>query len=56
MVKNRKLSRPISDLGWRQFRTLLEGKAEKWGREFRVLIDGNLLLKYVHVVVFVEAN
>lgn len=31
MVKNRKLSRSISDLGWRQFRTLLEGKAEKKG-------------------------
>ena len=25
MVKNRKLSRAISDLGWRQFRTFLEG-------------------------------
>ncbi|WP_367267862.1 RNA-guided endonuclease InsQ/TnpB family protein [Okeania sp. SIO2C9] len=37
MVKNRKLSRAISDLGWRQFRTLLEGKAEKYGREFRVI-------------------
>ncbi|RQH17458.1 RNA-guided endonuclease InsQ/TnpB family protein [Okeania hirsuta] len=37
MVKNRKLSRAISDLGWRQFRTLLEGKAEKYGRDFRVI-------------------
>nr|WP_293098372.1 RNA-guided endonuclease TnpB family protein [Okeania sp. SIO2F4] len=37
MVKNRKLSRAISDLGWRQFRTLLEGKAEKYSREFRVI-------------------
>ena len=37
MVKNRKLSRAISDLGWRQFRTLLEGKAKKCGREFRVI-------------------
>jgi putative transposase len=37
MVKNRKLSRSISDLGWRQFRTYLEGKAEKYGREFRVI-------------------
>jgi putative transposase len=37
MVKNRKLSKAISDLGWRQFRTLLEGKAEKYGREFRVI-------------------
>ncbi|NES21970.1 MAG: IS200/IS605 family element transposase accessory protein TnpB [Symploca sp. SIO3E6] len=37
MVRNRKLSRAISDLGWRQFRTYLEGKAEKYGREFRVI-------------------
>ncbi len=37
MVKNRKLSRAISDLGWRQFRALLEGKAEKYGRDFRVI-------------------
>ena len=37
MVKNPKLSRAISDLGWRQFRTFLEGKAEKYGREFRVI-------------------
>ncbi|MCH2050990.1 MAG: IS200/IS605 family accessory protein TnpB-related protein [Trichodesmium sp. ALOHA_ZT_67] len=37
MVKNRKLSRAISDFGWRQFRTLLEEKAEKCGKEFRVI-------------------
>ena len=37
MVKNPKLSRAISDLGWRQFRTFLEGKAEKYGREFRII-------------------
>lgn len=37
MLKNRKLSRAISDLGWRQFRTYLESKAEKYGREFRVI-------------------
>ncbi len=37
MVKNRKLSRAISDLGWRQFRTLLEGKTKKYGRDFRVI-------------------
>nr|WP_293107818.1 zinc ribbon domain-containing protein [Okeania sp. SIO2F4] len=35
--RDRKLSRAISDLGWRQFRTLLEGKALKYGREFRVI-------------------
>ncbi len=27
----------VSDLAWRQFRTLLEGKAEKYGRDFRVI-------------------
>ena len=37
MIKNRKLSRSISDLGWRTFRTFLEGKAEKYGRNFRVI-------------------
>ncbi|MDY7002626.1 MAG: RNA-guided endonuclease TnpB family protein [Cyanobacteriota bacterium] len=37
MVKNRKLSRAISDLGWRTFRAFLEGKAEKYGRDFRVI-------------------
>uniref|UniRef100_UPI0034161FF5 zinc ribbon domain-containing protein n=1 Tax=Okeania sp. SIO2F4 TaxID=2607790 RepID=UPI0034161FF5 len=37
MIKNRKLSRAISDLGWRQFRTLLDGIAEKYGRDFRVI-------------------
>ncbi len=37
MIKNRKLSRAISDLGWRQFRTFIEGKAEKYGRDFRVI-------------------
>ncbi|MDB9516840.1 RNA-guided endonuclease TnpB family protein [Roseofilum reptotaenium CS-1145] len=36
MVKNRRLSRAISDLGWRQFRTLLEAKANKV-RNFRVI-------------------
>ncbi|WP_363267636.1 RNA-guided endonuclease TnpB family protein [Okeania sp. SIO2B3] len=37
MVKNRKLSKAISDLGWRQFRTFLDGIAEKYGRDFRVI-------------------
>ncbi|MFN6034786.1 MAG: RNA-guided endonuclease InsQ/TnpB family protein, partial [Dolichospermum sp.] len=37
MVKNRKLARSISLQGWRQFRTLCEGKAEKFNRDFRVL-------------------
>ena len=37
MVKNRKLAQAISDLGWRQFRTLTETKCEKYGREFKVI-------------------
>lgn len=37
MIKNRKLSKAISDLGWKQFRTLTENKCEKYGREFRVI-------------------
>jgi putative transposase len=37
MVKNRKLSRAISDLGWRSFRTMLEAKSLMYGRDFRVI-------------------
>lgn len=37
MVKNRKLSRAISLQGWREFRTLCEGKSEKLGRDFHVI-------------------
>ena len=37
MVKNRKLSRAISDLGWRSFRTMLEAKAQKYGRDLRII-------------------
>jgi len=36
-VKNRKLSRAISQQGWREFRTLCEAKSEKFCREFRVI-------------------
>lgn len=34
MVKNRRLSRVISLLGWREFRNLCETKSNKFGREF----------------------
>ena len=37
MLKNRKLSKAISDLGWRQFRTMLEAKAEMYGRDVAVI-------------------
>jgi putative transposase len=37
MLKNRRLSRAISDLGWRSFRTMLEAKSVMYGRDFRVI-------------------
>ena len=37
LIKNRRLSRSISDLGWRTFRTFIEAKSEKYGRDFRVI-------------------
>ena len=37
MLKNRKLSRAISQQGWYEFRVLCEAKSEKFGREFRVI-------------------
>jgi putative transposase len=37
MVKNRKLSRAISDLGWRYFRDMLSAKSDKYGRDFRII-------------------
>lgn len=37
MVKNRKLSRCISEQGWRDFRTMLEYKAEWYGRELLIV-------------------
>lgn len=37
MMKNRKLSRAISEQGWRDFRSMLEYKAEWYGREILVV-------------------
>lgn len=37
LVKNRKLSRSISDLGWRTFRDMLEAKSLMYGRELVVI-------------------
>ena len=37
MVKNRKLSRAISQQGWREFRILCEGKSEKFNRDFHII-------------------
>ncbi len=37
MLKNRCLSRAISQAGWREFRTMCEAKSNKFGREFVVV-------------------
>lgn len=37
MLKNRKLSRAISQQGWAEFRTFCEAKCEKFGRDFVVI-------------------
>ena len=37
LLKNRKLSRAISQAGWREFRNLCEAKSEKFGRSFIVI-------------------
>ena len=37
MVKNRKLSRVISQAGWREFRVMCEAKSTKFNREFQVI-------------------
>ena len=37
MVQNRRLSRAISDLGWREFRLMLEAKSLMYGRELSVI-------------------
>ena len=37
LVKNRKLSRAISDAGWAKFKTMLEAKCDKYGRDLTVV-------------------
>lgn len=37
MLKNRCLSRAISQAGWREFRTMCDAKSDKFGREFVVI-------------------
>ncbi len=37
MVKNRKLSRAISDAGWSKFKTMLEAKCNKYGRNLTIV-------------------
>jgi len=37
MLKNRRLAKNISDAGWRMFKTLLEYKADRYGREIVVI-------------------
>jgi putative transposase len=37
LVKNRNLASWISWQGWREFRTLIESKSEKFGRNFRII-------------------
>ncbi|WP_013320409.1 RNA-guided endonuclease InsQ/TnpB family protein [Gloeothece verrucosa] len=37
LMKNRKLARAISDLGWCTFRDMLTAKSEKYGRDLRII-------------------
>ena len=37
LIKNRKLSRAISDAGWSSFKTMLEAKCDKYGRHLTIV-------------------
>ena len=37
LVKNRKLSRAISDAGWAKFKTMLQAKCNKYGRDLTIV-------------------
>ncbi|PZO17801.1 MAG: transposase [Leptolyngbya foveolarum] len=37
MMRNRKLSKAISDLGWRTFRTMVEAKGKMYGRDITII-------------------
>ena len=37
LVKNRKLSRAISDAGWAKFKTMLTAKCDKYGRDLTIV-------------------
>ena len=37
LVKNRKLSRAISDAGWAKFKTMLAAKCDKYGRDLTIV-------------------
>jgi len=48
MVKNRKLSRAISDLGWRSFRDMLSAKSDKFLCQaiLKALLETSFMDKY----------
>jgi putative transposase len=51
MVKNRKLSRAISEQGWYQFKSFIQYKCNWYGRELIIITSGILPAKLVLLVV-----